>query len=51
MGGGIGLDVEAKCTPAKGDAYERPFTFVSGSPDTLTWVSEGGEAKPYLRCK
>lgn len=51
MGGGIGLDVEAKCTPAKGDAYERPFTFVSGSPDTLTWVSEGGDAKPYLRCK
>jgi hypothetical protein len=51
MGGGIGVDVEAKCTPAKGDAYERPFTFVSGSPDTLTWVSEGGEGTPYLRCK
>jgi hypothetical protein len=51
LGGGIGLDVEANCTPAKGDAYERPFTFVSGSPDTLTWVTEGGDAKPYLRCK
>jgi hypothetical protein len=50
MGGGVGLDVEARCTPAKGDAYERPFTFVSSTPDTLTWVTEGGEGKPYSRC-
>jgi hypothetical protein len=43
--------VDAKCAGGEGGAYERPFTFVSSSPDTMTWVDEGGTAEPYLRCK
>lgn len=42
--------VVAKCVGGEGDDYERPFTFVSSSPNTMTWVTEGGAAEPYSRC-
>lgn len=44
------ITVSATCIGGEGGGYERPFTFVSSSPSTLTWVKEGGNAEPYSRC-
>jgi len=49
---GAGTHLVVQCRSGEGGAdYERDFSFVSASPDTMTWVSEGGESEPYVRCK
>lgn len=44
------VTVTVTCVGGEGGRYERPFTFVSSSPSTMTWVTEGGEGEPYSRC-
>jgi hypothetical protein len=44
------VTVTVDCISGEGETYERPLTFVSSGPDTLTWIDEGGTAEPYARC-
>ena len=49
---GAGVHMVVVCESGEGGApYERDLSFVSASPDTMTWVKEGGEGEPYVRCK
>lgn len=49
---GAGTHLVAQCRSGEGEAdYVRDFSFVSGSPDTMTWITEGGAPEPYVRCK
>lgn len=49
---GEGTHLVVQCKSGEGGAdYQRDFSFVSASPDTLTWITEGGEHNPYTRCK
>lgn len=46
-----GVVVNANCVSGEGQpAYDRPFSFVSAGAETMTWISEGGEGTPYVRC-
>ncbi|MEQ1819656.1 MAG: hypothetical protein ABL871_13700 [Terricaulis sp.] len=49
---GLGAHLVVQCTSGEGGAsYERDFSFVSSSADTLTWITEGGEHHAYVRCR
>jgi hypothetical protein len=50
---GAGVHVIATCRSNIDDEadYQRDFSLVSSGPDTLTWITEGGEARPHVRCK
>lgn len=49
---GEGSHLVVQCKSGEGAAdYSRDFSFVSSSPDTLTWVTEGGAHETYVRCK
>lgn len=48
---GAGVHVVGQCVSGEGgEDYERDFSFVSASPDTMTWITEGGQPEPYVRC-
>jgi hypothetical protein len=49
---GEGVHIVATCRSNIDDEadYERDFSFVSSSPDTMTWITEGGTPEPYVRC-
>lgn len=48
---GAGIVLTAQCVSGEGgEPYERNYSFVSSSPTTLTWITEGGAAEPYTRC-
>lgn len=48
---GAGVVLVAQCKSGEGgEDYERNFSFVSASPDTLTWTTEGGQNEAYVRC-
>ncbi len=49
---GAGVHVTVQCVSGEGgEDYERDFSFVSSTPETLTWITEGGSAEPYVRCE
>ena len=49
---GEGAHLVVQCRSSEGGAdYERDFSFVSSTADTLTWITEGGEHHPYVRCR
>ena len=48
---GAGTMMVLQCKSGEGAAdYERNFSVVSSTPETMTWVKEGGEGEPYVRC-
>ena len=48
---GAGRMIVLQCKSGEGAAdYERNFSVVSSTPETMTWVKEGGEGEPYVRC-
>ena len=48
---GAGMMMVLQCKSGEGAAdYERNFSVVSSTPETMTWVKEGGEGEPYVRC-
>ena len=48
---GAGMMIVLQCKSGEGAAdYERNFSVVSSTPETMTWVKEGGEGEPYVRC-
>jgi hypothetical protein len=48
---GAGTMMVLQCKSGEGAAdYERNFSVVSSTPDTMTWVKEGGAGEPYVRC-
>ena len=48
---GAGTMMLLQCKSGEGAAdYERNFSVVSSTPQTMTWVKEGGEGEPYVRC-
>lgn len=48
---GAGTMMLLQCKTGEGAAdYERNFSVVSSTPETMTWVKEGGEGEPYMRC-
>lgn len=48
---GAGTMMILQCKSGEGgDDYERNFSVVSSSPETMTWITEGGSAEPYVRC-
>ena len=49
---GAGTMMILQCKSGEGAAdYERNFSVVSSSPETLTWITEGGEGVPHVRCQ
>ena len=48
---GAGTMMILQCKSGEGgDDYERNFSVVSSSPETMTWITEGGSAEPYVLC-
>jgi hypothetical protein len=48
---GAGTMMVLQCKSGEGAAdYERNFSVVSSTPETMTWVKEGGAGEPYVRC-
>jgi hypothetical protein len=48
---GAGMMMVLQCKSGEGgEDYERNFSVVSSTPETMTWVKEGGEGEPYVRC-
>jgi hypothetical protein len=48
---GAGIHMVLECKDGEGGPdYERDFSLVSSSPETFTWIDEGGAASPYSRC-
>ena len=48
---GAGTLMLLQCKSGEGGAdYERDAKFISSTPETMTWVTEGGAAEPYVRC-
>ena len=48
---GAGTMMLLQCKSGEGAADdERNFSVVSSTPETMTWVKEGGDAEPYIRC-
>jgi hypothetical protein len=48
---GAGMMIVLQCKSGEGAAdYERNFSVVSSTPETMTWVKEGDEGEPYVRC-
>jgi hypothetical protein len=49
---GAGTMMVLQCKSGEGAAgYERNFSVVSSSPETLTWITEGGEGVSHVRCQ
>ena len=49
---GAGTMMVLQCKSGEGAPdYERPFSVVSSTLETLTWVTEGGEGVPHVRCQ
>jgi hypothetical protein len=48
---GAGTMMLLQCKSGEGAADdERNFSVVSSTPETMTWVKEGGAGEPYVRC-
>lgn len=48
---GAGTMMLLQCKSGEGgEDYERNFSVVSSTPETMTWVKEGGAGEPYVRC-
>jgi hypothetical protein len=48
---GAGTMMVLQCKSGEGAAdYERNFSVVSSTPETMTWVKQGGAGEPYVRC-
>ena len=49
---GAGTMMVLQCKSGEGgEDYERNFSVVSSTPETMTWVTEGGAAEPHVRCQ